>query len=224
MRKTRLWICYKCKVVYTRKKKDIPRKCRYCHSPMTKARKWPDEKFWEQQRKKVNRRSKNRQIEFKRACKVLDSHGYVIHVTPKAKKIWKRIERTPYLKSFELWGKRLIDEVHFNVIHTRGINGYTLPPELEIVKIKNKFEFGTYESGLLVRKYAITIYQHRPIDITQMKETLLHELLHHIDAESKSHRDESFRYSEHDKAWEIRLKKFKDLLGVGNEEILQPKF
>lgn len=219
MRKVRLWICYKCKIVYNRKKKDTYCRCS-CGQKMTAARKWPDEKFWEQKERTNARKRKRKSTEFKRHSKILDSHGYVLRSTAKARKLWCKIERTPYLSTLKTQGEKLIAEIHTNMIHAKGVNGMVSPPALEIVKTKSMTSFGRYERGIAIRKYAITVFQHRPMNLTSMKATLLHELLHHIDAEAKHKDQKTFDSRYHDRTWSNRLKKLKTLLHVANEEIL----
>ena len=154
MRKVRLWICYQCKKVYRRKRKEDPVTCRTCNKLMTAARRWPSPKWFESRDKKQEQKQKKEDVLEKRISVPRDSHGRVLHITTKARQIWRRIEKLKQRPAFERYAREFIEEIHKNCIHRLGINGMCNPPE--ITWVKNIPEaYGHYQVHMLRGLYCI---------------------------------------------------------------------
>lgn len=224
MKKTRLWICRKCKYVFGRKKYMKYCSCPYCRGSMKKATKYPSDE-WFERAERIRKSKKRKEERFSKRISVpRDSHNKVLQITPELKRIWKKIRTIKQVPALQRWATKFIAELHTNCIHRLGVNGMVNPPEIRI-ETYSSFQKGSYHASL-VRGCYITLHRHKgKIDIEDMKATLLHEAQHHIDGEANDRHGHTLipAITGHDEDWRNRLRRFKKMLRVKSEYILYAK-
>ena len=213
-RKQRYWICDKCYVIYSRKKKDAYQCCHVCGEHMRKAIKWPNDRWLKLREKKKKKEKVLRADRTKRYSKLYNSQGYVFKVSKKLKSIWKTIEGLKQKPALIRWSNKFIEEV-YNCIHADGQIGFVSVPN---VIMKDMFDHGDYVRALFKEEgHRIAIKNE---NIEQMKLTLLHESVHYIDDCTRATRGGKRKKNKiprdlgHDVTWHRRLFLFKKRLGV----------
>ena len=220
MRKVRLFVCHHCRRVYRRKKSENSQSCYSCGKPMTAARKFPGPE-WYARAKKVQmkevelRVQENNRITFPRCNK-----GRKLRITKELKQIWRKMEKSKQRPALHRLSVQFIKELHEKCCHRFSPYGMTNPPDIQIVTGDERSSGwkGSYSRSIF-RGYYIKV-KHE--SIIEMKATFLHEAMHHVDAEAKTRKGEDFlpKNAGHDRAWQLRLKMFKEMLRVKDEEIL----
>ena len=226
-KKVRLWICRKCRRVYKRKK-HVQKVYRCCGQLMKKARKWPDEKWWEGRKNIRARMEKKADKSQKKLDNLISvprcSHGKKLRATKRLTKLWERIEGMERT-ALTYWSQKFVEELHKHAIHRYGINGRVEAPKvrMERKRVGDAGLYGRYTSGFL-SEYSIKV--RKTLDLDEMKSTLLNECLHHVDAEGKRMPGGLGKVAQnrgHDGYWVMRLVLFKKMLRVKSQKILEAR-
>lgn len=199
MRKTRYWVCKKCKIVYKRKKKEGRiRNCIYCRNRMTASCKIPHNIF--EQRKRLEKTALDKEMKLSRHWRVpRDSHGNVLRISRECRIAWHNVIRAKWGKTFvkraDIWLKEL-----YNCIHRKGVSGIVGTPQIEIADLPSSL-YGEYTRKFLEGVWRIRI--NKSNNVEQRNKTLIHEALHYIDDQSKLPN----QFHNHSFEWNERLER-----------------
>lgn len=207
--RTRLWICRQCYRIHHRKKAQRFFTCYVCRQGMAKIRKYPPATWFVQQEKKEARKYSVECRGQKRWGVPRNSKGKVLKLTREIKRLWRLISKAKHRDTFQRRATSFLIELHHKGIHQLGINGMCEPPEVVIHPrhVVGGSLKGRYSVGLRRGKYQIQIWE---TGLEDMKTTLLHEALHHIDSEANV----PGKFCGHGFTWDRRLDDLKARLGT----------
>lgn len=216
MRKHRYWRCDRCYLIYTRRKSEQGiLECRFCRSPMIRTTRFPGEAWWGRRNKKRTHEKRLREHGMKKWSKPRDSHQRRLALSPEVKRLWKAVEKAGRLDSLERRATQFVAAIH-TCIHRLGVNGMVHPPKVIVNRQPPQYDtLGEYTRGFLRGRYDIQLWKR---EIDAMKLTLLHEVQHHIDAESNVPKE----YGDHHSTFYTRLEQLKKDLRVRLKKAAKP--
>ena len=209
--KERYWICDNCGSVYRRYIKD--KRSFHCGRLMRSARKYPNANFFRSIQKKCDRKFAEQDQLNKKYSRVWNSEGHILQTSKETRKIWKIMSRLKHRDAFVRHGLLLLESLRKDL----GQFGSQGVPA--IVYKEMGYQLGVYRRSLLHGYWEIALTPSH--DITEIMDTFLHEVLHWIDDQSRSHHKFGTLPADHFQ-FEQRLSDLKLRLGVKKGSLLLP--
>ena len=208
MRRTRLWRCDRCRVLYSRRKSQRGKQpCYRCGYPMVAATKWPSVAWLQSRRKRKEREKQARLKDRKRWSRPRATGRRRFKPSSKSKRIWRRVARATTPSAIRYASQDFVDALCLDL---HPVEDRT-PPKVHYKSAPPSGTLGIYRRG--VDGHSIVIWK-RPAE--EMKATLLHEALHLIDGVACLPDD----HGAHGPAWTPRLHQFKLDLGAAGRKYI----
>jgi hypothetical protein len=221
MRKTRLWVCKKCGRYWHRKRKDKVPRIYCCGESVSAGRIYPKRRTSKYERTKEKIRKFKDEYEVKPRTNL----GTVLRVSKETKKALReclKMKTKPaFIRKADLFVKSIANDIHlYNTSKDKGglwvkrINcngdiskykgGMTGMPIVRLSENDMYSTRGLYTTNFMKGEHSIVINCKEPL--TEMPNTLVHEVLHFIDANCGMDCDGHGYY------WKTRLERFKKML------------